>query len=303
MSYSSPQSGVRYGFESTYGTPATSYIFPCYNAEVSFTKNKRVEEITRVGSLIIEDQSPILMWDNSGNITGWLSNPWFLKCLYNTPTPSGSGPYTYSYTILRHTAQSITIDSHYGRLVGCILTGFTVSARYGERCTLTLPFISGHPPVSITIAGIIPDSNVDYPFIYYNGSVSGTYTYGSIREFSLTVDNTAEIIRRIGQLNPADAVYTKHSVTIDFTVLFSSTTLLNEFINDVRGTGSSVITLQLDNGATGTAQRRISFQVYGPYTIQNWSYNNAPNALIEARFTVKGSILQVQAINNRNTHP
>jgi len=303
MSYSSPASGIRYGFETTYGTSATSFIFPCYSAEISITKNKRVDEITRVGSLAIDDISPILMWDHSGTITGWLSNPWFLRCLYNTPTPSGSGPYTYSYTTLRNTAQSITIDSHYGRLTGCVLTGFTVSARHGERCSISLPFISGHAPASTTIAGSVPDANVDYPFVFYHGSVSGTYTYGSIREFTLTVDNTAEIIRRIGQLNPVDAVYTKHTVTADFTVLFSSPTLLNEFINDTRGTGSSVITMQLDNGGTGTAQRRISFQVYGPYTIQSWSYNNAPNALIEARFAVKATLVQVQAINNRSTHP
>lgn len=302
--YASSASAVRMGYEPSYGTAATTFFYPCHRAEVNITKTKRIEEITRIGILTIDDLSPIMLWEISGTINGWLSNPWFLRSLYNNGTSGTPPPQTHTYSSFRTEPLSLTIDSHYTRLIGVLFTGFTVSGRHGEPVTVSIPFISGHAPVSQAIpATAAPDTNVDFPFSYFHGSITGTYTYGVIREFTLRVDQTIEILRGIGAITPTGRVATKHVATLEMTVLFATSSLLNEFINDTRGGSTSTIVLNITNGLTGANTRRIEFTVTGPYTIENYSYTMTPNSLIEARFTIRARQVTALAQNNVNTHP
>ena len=298
MSYSAPQSGIGVAFESTYGTfTSASAFLPAVNASISTNTTKKVEEIKRVGLLERDSFSMPIIYDGSGDISGFFSNIRLLRSLYNTTSSGTSAPFTHNFNSLRNVPLSFSLFSHLGRFAGCVLTNFSYTVRQSELVSARFGFRTGHQPASGTVITTpVPDSNVDTTFAHYHVTVSsGGYDVGEIRELTYSLDVEGDILRIVGTVNPFQPVNLLVKHRVEITELFDDANKLNNFLNDVQ----SGMTITITQG-TGSSQREIRTNLSGGKII-SYNYNVAPNSLIEASLTIEFTTGTFTAINASST--
>lgn len=245
-----------------------------------------------------------------------MSNPWWLKSVFDNRVFAAASPDTSTFSIVDKLVSSFTveigIDQQGGpgtgsdivrTLAGCIMNSVSIKSSIGElaRVSGDIAYASDTSTsvLDATIAeedvGLAVDEHI--PFTFAHGSLDfpdGT-TIAELQDVDLTLNQNSELLWGHGSNIAVDAFRRLFEITGRFSATYVDQSELNKVYaqTGVNGTTQAseqpTITLTFDNGETGNAQRSIVFSGTG-VGIADHSTNVEPNEPIfeELNWQVSG---------------
>jgi len=207
---------IKWGYEATYGSLAATRdnVFGLEQkaSSVTYTNNKIVlSELNTVFPL----RYAFGQARADVSIAFVLSNPWWLKMIFDTRTPSTGGgtiaaPIIYSISTklmpsfsLEIAHDQATIDSvRVGK--GSVLKSITLSAPVGDvvRCTADIAY--GTEDSTQAIDTTPPTDNISFPYTFAYGKLQVTTPTGTervlaeVQSIDLTLNTNAELLYSVG---------------------------------------------------------------------------------------------------------
>ncbi len=260
------QVSLLYGVESSWGSSTTPTRDFCLVDSVSISEKNNLNVVHALGSAgpqaIVEGKYEI-----SGSISGVLQHAEILEYIIGPATDSGSGPYTHTLTPANEVS-SLTLGVGFGsdghRIFGVYLTSITLSLAVGEPAKIKMDWIG--QKIMLNVGSSAAVISTDEPFSFAMGTIQKDGTdIAFVESAEFTFNRKADAVHDINTGRVPSAIVTdtwdgEFKLTCKFNN--SSTNLWPDFL------GSSVtpadtlsgvtITLILDNGRSGTDQRKIT---------------------------------------------
>lgn len=281
------QAYVNYGFESAYGTVASSFPRPFgQGVKMSVTRKNNMERI--FGLSARNAQANIAKkYEGSANVEFILGAgndsiddggaSWLRAVMGAVPTDGGATPYTHSYAE-SNTLASFSIASgvelgtadYVSNLIGCKVKTCNITAAVGEVVNVKLDVLYKTETLSTSgISAQVQSNEVPLTFAQGSLSVNGT-TVGYVQNVDLTIDNDLEMVWGLGSRYAQAAVEKTRKYDIKMGVEFTDVSLLLEkFFGKAAAIAATDLAtlnpagvacvLTFDNGLSGINSRKIVF--------------------------------------------
>lgn len=283
----------------------------------SFFQNEKIDEFTAsnnvlrlygLGDIEAFTHTP-LNFNGTIGISGALADPWIFSLVTgNIPTSSGTGPYIHKFIDLNKplekNARSAKILVQLGNITsllldGCTISTFNLDIRTNEIVNCKASFIFSNLN-KITSNEVI--SPIDEPYLFSHATlkIGGTTISEAIISASITINRNIEQIVGLGSRYSQVAYAKKTEYTAKATITLENTNYIDKLLNTSEDATLEII---LDNGLSGTSQRRIELGLSGiltnelsmPIEVDDFVKN-------ELDFSIK-KIYKLEAINNTSTMP
>lgn len=259
-----------------------------------------------------------------------LSNPWWLDSIFHPYTdisgnPSGSGPYTYTWTsanqnsiqfsdLKTYKGNSLSIDIGFQgevssgvnltrTMLGAIVSQVSIKNTVNDTVKCTADLIWGKEktigtnsyPTSATT------DNINFPYTFVHGSLQTNEgaVIAQIQDFDMTLNANSELLWGVGNANAVSAF----RKTFEMPARFNCAWIDAQFWNDVINRAEvSNFTLTFDNGLGGTSSRKITFTGTG-VGFNDHNTNMVPNDPVFQELNFQIRSMTVTAVNNSATPP
>lgn len=326
----------KFGFESTYGALAATrnQVFGLEQKITShtYTNNKIVlSELSTVFPI------KYAFGQARGDISVAfvLSNPWWLKTIFDSKTGAGTIASPYIYSVSSKIMPSISIETDIDETTdvvrigkGAVVKSVSLSAPIGDviRCTADIAY--GAEDGTQTI-GTAQTDNIAFPYTFAYGKLEvnagGTLrTLAEVQSVDLTLNTNAELLYGLGTgvaaptNNQSVGAYRQlYEITGRFSLSMddradsppgTSKTLLNTLYAQIGANAQTqsseftTLTLTFDNGLATTSRRAIIFKCTA-ITIDSSSVSIEPNAPIFEDIPFQARGVTVEAITDVTTEP
>lgn len=200
-------------------------------------------------------------FDGSWSVSFTLANPWIWRAVIDTPSTSGTGPYTHTFSGETPSSMRILLGSEVNTnervLKGCV----------ASTCTLD---VADNGSVDVTLSGAYADedetsgslqsqvSESFEPLLFHDGSLTvDSTTYTLVQSGTLTIENNIDLVPALGQRVPADYSPKVRSTTVDW----------SQIVNTVDG--DSVLQQSYGGGTTPSTRMDSDDEVDGTLVFDN----------------------------------
>jgi len=317
-------SGVcNYGFETTFGTVASSLnrVFG-YGVKVStHSRKNNMKAVYGIGSRnavtnVAEQYEGSVSFEFNLDAD---NSAWLRAVLGSAPTDAGSGPYTHTYyesNVL--SSFSVVVGANVGTneyvstLIGVKVNTATITAAVNEPVTVKLDCLYTTETVALT--GIPSQVSTNgTPLNFADGVLTvGGVTIGFVKSVELTVNNNLEMVWGLGSRYAVASVEKTRKYDVKLTAVFSDPTLLlSTFFGKTLPLSSTDLTvlnplgvacvLTFDNGATGTASRKVVITLNNLYFNEHSLPLNVEDVITEDITAYALSCNNIVVTNNNTT--
>lgn len=230
---------VQVGKETTWGTGVTATAKLMALLDASANYNQEIYQPDILGTLAPGQYVEVVATDWNASITvaaTYEDLPYFFDGFFGTATPSGTGPYTYSYTGPTTSTPSPRIFTvEYGtssgayQLTGGLINGVTIDIAQGESWKVTADMI-GKGVSSVTLASLsdrtvnlIGTGDTTVYIDSYGGTFGSTAVSATVISASIKLTNGRHLKRFIGDTAPGNWGEDKYNVEASMTLEFNST--------------------------------------------------------------------------------
>lgn len=313
MANTSVLSSLAYGWETTYGTAASTIDKPFGHGVrvTSLSRNNNTEKIQSVEDLHVQ-KFVAKGYEGSLGVEFFLANPWFFKAILGSVSTSGTGPYDHTFSEA-NSLPSITVQNNINtdtakrfNLLGGVVASASITAAINEvaKVSLQIPF-ANEAESTATFSSTQETFDV---FTFAEGTLelpSGT-TLAKVQNVGVNITNDVEIIKGLGSRFGQEATLKGRTYTGSVTMAFQDPAdLLELFYGGSTGPQDSVseqanMRLKFTNGLTGTNERTIELNFTGVF-IDEESLPQEPGQAIMEDVSISMRNLQVIATNNTST--
>jgi len=237
MPISSAKTYVVYGWESTFGTAATTL-------DKTFGKGTRVTTLSlgnaheKVGDL--GDRNIVEFIEGAKDVRASvdfvISNPWWLQGILGSVATTGAGPYDHTFSET-DTIPSLTLYTQlnvstpfYIEMLGGKMSTLSLSASVGSlvRGTIDILFADWNPTAG-SKSQVVETFN---GFAFHKGTVKkDTVVIGEVQSFDLKVDNGLSTVNQLGSRVGQDHVEGQRTYEITMQVNLQDTDDLDDLDN------------------------------------------------------------------------
>lgn len=305
-------SSLRYGWETTYKTEATTIdkIFGWAQKPVITRKNSLTEG-AGVGSRNVQKLVQGL-FEGSASIEWIVANGYFLRFVLGAaPTDAGSGPYTHSYaestTLSSGTVefQRPTDTAHISRLAGFKCSDFTLSAQVGQPIIGKMNGLFAQEKTYTTTSNTASETEDEFHF--GQASLTVGSAYADIQSLDFTIANSTKLLGGLGSVTPTQGIGHLRKYGLKVRIPVESVAELTDTLGATSGvtgaTNKATGTLTITNGGAGTALRSIAVNLAN-LKIDDYNETATAEDVLMADVTFKGlSCSSIVYTNNTAAAP
>ena len=303
-------SWLSYGWETTYGTAATT-IDKAFGHGVRVTNLTRRNNIEKIFSCGYRNAQKLVAKKFEGAITmEWvLANPWFFKGVMGGSSSTGTDPTTHTFSEA-DSIEGVTISNNVSmasdamiNLLGSKFATTTITAAVNEliRVRADLPYVN--EAKTTTTSSKVADSFDLFTFAHGSLELPNGTTLAMVQNAEVTIANTPEIVlglgSRLGQDQPVKNREYSGTITM---ALQASADLLEKCYGSATGPSAlsvseqATMELVFTNGLTSSSKRSINMLFTG-VQLDEESMPQDPTAIIMEDVSVVMRSLSVTADN------
>lgn len=316
---------VHFDWEDTFATEPSTYDekVPGYETTLDSAEGRKaLQQVFQPGN-----RTPIdileLVFDGSWTLSFLLSDPWFFRALFGSPSQTDNGDGTYTYTYNNPEADSFFIvDGREGAsaergLAGCVVTQISIDTTVdqGVQVTMSGAYANETTDLNATLTGQpTPDASDALTFVDADLVIDGS-SQGYVQNMTLNLQTNIQLVREMGTDTAIDYVDLEVTGDLSFGQLHDeSMETLQDFYGgdgasdtspqDDRGAGVEVIPT-FDNGvAAGSGQNVIKPKVTGTL-LENYDPSGIgdPRSPIEESLNRIGLDVSATATNEVSSEP
>lgn len=259
-----------------------------------------------------------------------LSNPWWFDAIFHPynaigGNPSGSGPYTYTWSstnqntnqyqdLKQYNGNSLSIDIGFQgeasggtnltrTALGVIVSQVALKNSVNDTVKCTADLIWGNEKTIGTNSypTTATTDNINFPYTFVHGSLQTNEgaVIAQIQDFDLTLNANAELLWGVGNANATSAFRKTFEMTGRFNLAWIDAQFWNDVVNRAEVQN---FTLTFNNGLSGTSQREITFTGTG-VGFNDHNTNMVPNDPVFQELNFQIRSMTVTAINNSSSPP
>jgi Phage tail tube protein len=307
---------LNYGYETTFKTAVTAN--KVFGQDVRITNLSKKNNLKRLYQLESRNAQKLVenAFDGVLGIEFYLTNPWFLRGVLGTLATTGAGPYTHTYSEA-NVPPSMTIENGIDmssdavmKYLGCIIGDCKISAAAGNdmaKVSLTIPYASETKATS-GIGSQVAETEEVFPFTFADFEYPAGSSIANTQNVNLTINNSAALKWALASRIASRYRMGERTYDISTSNFFDdASTYLEKLYGAAAGPQSSVseqadAAIVFDNGQTGTAQRKFSFNFTGAKITSHSLPQNIQDDLME-NVSIWARALQIVVTNNTSAEP
>jgi hypothetical protein len=311
---------AQYGFESTFKTASTETNYKPFAFGMTVTRdaNNNPTYIYGIGDKDAVANTPGV-FAGTGNITGFLADPWWLGMFFGAPTDAGAGPYTHTYTDANEPVSFTTdINLELGatdsqiQLLGCVAQNIELSASVGDPIGFNLNFAYADEAESGTLTS---NASMSYerPFFFQEGVANIGGNLVQVQNFTLTIEQNPIMVNALGTRESQAFTFGQRSYSFSFEKSYLDDDELEAFYggatpaaspaDDYLGPVQNSMTLTFNNGDASTAQRQLVITLANCF-FDTHATNYASDAVVNETITGQAlSLTSAVATDNTSAPP
>lgn len=257
---------TKYGFESAFGTEQSTKdkVFGIEEKISGWSWQNNQKVLSGLNEVF---PSQYAYGQNAGRYTVdfILSNPWFLKLLFDTIVTSGSGLKTHTYTATKACqtlSHEIGMDLNTNQVrvaLGALCNSVSIRGSVNELMRCSAEIIYGkEKAVSTTLATDTVHDNISFPYTFEHGSIelpNGT-VLAEVQSVDMTFNQNAELLYEFGGADAVNGIRKRFDITGRLNMTLKDNVTLG-YINGRAEVAS--MKLKFSNGASGNAEKSIEF--------------------------------------------
>ena len=246
---------LKYGYESTYGTAASTIDkkFGLNDALTSWTLTHNRQDLPQLNSLTVQNYAYGQQQGSIG-IDFTLSNPWIFTALFGAPSTTGSSdPYTHTYPHASNgtskTPTSFTcevgFDGASGDIVrtlkGCVMDSLSISASVGNLVQCSVSATYGNEDAPSTSLGTAPtEPTVQFPYTFAHARLKYSgQTLAEVQDVNININQSTSLLYGLNDHQAVDAYRQLFDITGSFRASLLNKNVLEDMLEQIKAGTSS----------------------------------------------------------------